>query len=97
MWGLPEQLLAGAVDALHFLQWSKTTDGAKGRNRPKPIPRPGVTPDETEERQIGSQPVTLDELDDFLQWNREISGDAPLADEPRRLPPRDSRGRFIKS
>lgn len=45
-WGLGEQLLAHAADSLAFLVWAKTEDGQRGRNRPKRIPRPGVTPDE---------------------------------------------------
>jgi Family of unknown function (DUF5361) len=40
-WTRTDMLLASAVDALHWLQWVKTKDGAKNRNRPKPIPRPG--------------------------------------------------------
>lgn len=30
-------LLAGIVDRLNILIWQNTEDGAKGRNRPKPI------------------------------------------------------------
>lgn len=45
IWGLPEQLLAGAVDQLTTLVWMKTKDGSKNINRPKPIPRPGVRND----------------------------------------------------
>ncbi|WP_126416353.1 DUF5361 domain-containing protein [Trueperella bialowiezensis] len=39
-WGWQEILLAQAVDVLHVLVWMQTADGRKGRNRPKPIPRP---------------------------------------------------------
>ncbi|AYG02367.1 hypothetical protein D7I44_01675 [Gryllotalpicola protaetiae] len=42
VWGLREQLLAAAVDALRLLWWAQTADAEKNRNRPKPIPRPGV-------------------------------------------------------
>lgn len=35
-------LLAQAIDTLHILAWQQTEDGSKGRNRPEPIPRPGV-------------------------------------------------------
>ena len=38
-WGLSEQLLAAAVDALAAGNWQR--QGGKGA-RPKPIPRPGV-------------------------------------------------------
>ncbi len=30
-------LLSGIIDRLNLLLWAKTKDGAKGRNRPKPI------------------------------------------------------------
>lgn len=43
VWGLQEQLLAAAVDNLAILAWQRTEDGHKGRNRPEPIPRPGIT------------------------------------------------------
>ena len=43
-WGLSELLLAEAVDTLRIIAWQKTKDGAKGRNQPEPIPRPGVEP-----------------------------------------------------
>lgn len=33
-------LLADAVDVLVAANWQRTEDGSKGRNRPKPIPRP---------------------------------------------------------
>lgn len=41
-WTLTNHLLAMIADALRWLQWAKTKDGAKGRNRPEPITRPGV-------------------------------------------------------
>lgn len=37
-------LLASAVDELAILKWQKTKAGQKNRDRPEPIPRPGVTP-----------------------------------------------------
>lgn len=46
-WGVNEYLLALIADAARWLVWSKTEDGAKNRNHPKPLPRPGQTPDET--------------------------------------------------
>lgn len=91
-WGLQEQLLAELVDSAAWLIWSKTDNGKKNRNRPKPIPRPGV-PDTNQmgegERRIGSDAVPLDELDDFLQWEHEVRAKPPR--------PRDARGRFIKT
>ena len=49
-WGLSEQLLADIADKLAVQIWFKTKDGEKGRNRPKPIPRPGVEPDRDTKR-----------------------------------------------
>jgi len=41
-WANSEMLLAELVDIVRLNLWSKSKDGAKSRNRPKPIPRPGV-------------------------------------------------------
>lgn len=49
-WGLSEQLLAQIVDNQNIQIWFKTKDGEKGRNRPKPIQRPGVDPDQDVKR-----------------------------------------------
>ena len=43
-WDPTRMLLAEMVDMLRLLYWAKTEDGSKGRNRPDPITRPGVTP-----------------------------------------------------
>ena len=43
-WTLTNHLLAMIVDVLRWLQWAKTKDGQKNRNRPDPIARPGVRP-----------------------------------------------------
>jgi len=64
MWGLTEHLLAAAVDALHVANWQRSADGQKGRNYPEPIERPGIRQPE----RIGSDPVSLDEIDDWLGW-----------------------------
>jgi hypothetical protein len=39
-WGTVEYLLADCVDALNVLAWQQTKDGAKNKNRPKPVKRP---------------------------------------------------------
>ena len=39
-WTLTTELLAASVDIQRWLQWAKTTDAEKRRNRPTPIPRP---------------------------------------------------------
>lgn len=41
LWGPQEYLLASIADSLRWLVWAKTRDGSRGRNMPKPIPRPG--------------------------------------------------------
>jgi hypothetical protein len=41
-WTAERDLLAGIIDHLAVLAWQRTEDGSKGRNLPKPIPRPGV-------------------------------------------------------
>jgi hypothetical protein len=41
-WTLTNHLLATIADVLRWLQWAKTKDGQKNRNRPEPITRPGV-------------------------------------------------------
>jgi hypothetical protein len=43
-WTLANQLAASAVDALRWIQWSKTKDGHDDVNMPEPIARPGVGP-----------------------------------------------------
>lgn len=88
-WGISEQLLALVADYLAWIQWSKTTDGEKGRNRPKPIPRPGVEPD-TKTQRIGADPVPIAELEAFLGWASEKVA------EVKQDRPRDARGRFVK-
>ncbi|MGI5222493.1 DUF5361 domain-containing protein [Nocardia sp. CA-290969] len=62
-WGLTEQLLASAVDALTLLVWAKTKDAQKGRNRPKPIPRPGIARPE----RIGDA-MSIEELNALIGW-----------------------------
>lgn len=89
-WGLSEQLLALVADYLAWLQWAQTEDGSKNRNRPKPIPRPGVESDD-EVRKFGSDPVALNALDDFLGW-----AEARVQEEKAHVRPRDARGRFVK-
>lgn len=63
MWGLPEMLAADIADSLRWLMWAKTPDAPKGRNRPKPIPRPGVKGPE----RIGTA-TAIAEMNKFLDW-----------------------------
>lgn len=89
-WGLTDQLLALVGDYLAWIAWSKTADGEKNRNRPKPIPRPGVETD-ADTRKFGSDPVPIDELEDFLGWAKDR-----LQEKKNEPQPRDARGRFVK-
>jgi hypothetical protein len=70
-WSLTDHLLAAVVDALHVANWQRTSDGAKGRRRPKPIPRPGVGDDATV---IGrGSRLSINELDERLGRVREAA------------------------
>lgn len=62
-WGLREMLLAEIVDMQHLALWSKTKDGEKNRNRPKPIERPGARPE-----RFGKKPLPLDDMKTWLGW-----------------------------
>lgn len=70
MWGVHEQLLAEAVDTLHWLQWSKTKDAASKppKNMPDPIARPGVKPRDREV--IKFDVMTQDEALAWLGWKQ---------------------------
>ena len=65
-WTLTNHLLAGMGDSLAWLVWAKTEDAAKKRNKPKPIPRPGVR-DESK-KQIGGGTLPADEMMRWLGW-----------------------------
>ncbi|UQE73838.1 DUF5361 domain-containing protein [Gordonia sp. PP30] len=62
MWTLDLLLMAAMVDELRWLHWAKTKAGAKGRDAPKPIPRPGIEPAET--KVVGSTSTPLDRARD---------------------------------
>lgn len=63
-WSLANHLLAGMGDSLAWLVWSKTEDAAKKKNRPKPIPRPGV--EDNSKKRIGSSALPMDAMIDWL-------------------------------
>lgn len=67
-WTLTNMLLADAVDALNLLVWAKTEDAPLGRNRPKPIPRPGVEDDSTTTYGKG-EGLPIDEMTAWLGWS----------------------------
>lgn len=68
-WNMHTFLLAETVDTLRTLVWFKTKDGQKGRNRPKPIPRPGYRPNVLGK----SKGMTIAEADVWLK-SRVASG-----------------------
>lgn len=43
-WSTGDHLLALQFDALQIANWQRSKDGSTGRNRPKPMPRPGLQP-----------------------------------------------------
>jgi len=72
LWTLDRQLLAAAVDELRTSNWMRSKDGAKNRNRPKPIPRPG-----TGDRRYGSaRGMTPEQVRDRIAQatGREVRG-----------------------
>ena len=65
-WDLGAHLAADAVDLLHLLVWFKTKDGSKGRNRPKPYPRPGVEDADKSKKVRKGDVITLDAARDLF-------------------------------
>lgn len=64
-WRLSEHLLAVIADAVIAGNWMQSKDGQKNRNRPKPIPRPGVKP---EKKTFGGQAESVETIRAWLGW-----------------------------
>jgi hypothetical protein len=64
-WGLSEHLLAVVADAVIAGNWMSSRDGQKNKNRPKPIPRPGVAPDA---KKFGGKAESMDTIRAWLGW-----------------------------
>lgn len=64
-WGLSEHLLAVVADGIIAGNWMQSKDGQKNRNRPKPIPRPGVEP---EAKRFGGKAESIETIRDWLGW-----------------------------
>ena len=64
-WGLSEHLLAVVADAVIAGNWMQSRDGQKNKNRPKPIPRPGVVPDK---KKFGGRAESMDTIRAWLGW-----------------------------
>lgn len=71
-WSPTNHLLAGILDSAQWLQWSKTKDGAKNRNHPKPTPRPGI-PEEHQSRFKDAVSLPIDEVKRLLARPRKPS------------------------
>lgn len=72
-WGLLEnQLLAAGVDQLTVANWQRSQDGQKNRNKPRPIPRPGVDEYDKKRETVS---VSLDRFDMELQRIKEAAND----------------------
>jgi hypothetical protein len=71
-WRLKEQILAGISDSLRVLVWQQTADGHKGKNQPKPMPRPGIEPDE-DQTTYGKDAVSIEEMNAFLGWESQMA------------------------
>jgi hypothetical protein len=66
LWRLPEHLLAAIFDSLQVLVWQNTEDGQEGRNKPQPLPRPGVQPTAHAGNTYGSGAMTVDQAEAWL-------------------------------
>lgn len=66
-WGLTEQLLAEATDALRIANWQR--GARKGDKPPKPIPRPGVTDGSGKRVSSRADALPLDEMQAWLGWS----------------------------
>lgn len=81
-WTPDRDLLASVVDLLAVQVWQKTKDATKGRNAPKPIQRPGITPEKTY-----GKPRSVSEVLALLRPDVVADGDEPhdqpdAADDP---------------
>ena len=79
-------LLAVIADGITAGNWMQSKDGQKNRNRPKPIPRPGLEPSD---KKYGGKAESMDSIRDWLGW------DTPPPETPKK--PRGANGRFIKT
>ncbi|MFB7720738.1 DUF5361 domain-containing protein [Nocardia sp. NPDC056100] len=65
-WQLDQYLLADMADCLRWLVWSKSDDARHGRNRPEPIPRPGL---ESGREKLGTA-TDINQINEFLGWSQ---------------------------
>lgn len=63
-WAAEMHALVSVYDAIRYLIWMQSKDGAAGRKRPEPTPRPGVVDPRREH--FGDAEMTLDETRAWL-------------------------------
>lgn len=62
MWSHTDYLLALLYDRQAEHNWMISKDGAKGIRRPKPLPRPGVTDEDSNTRHFTGKAIPMDEM-----------------------------------
>ena len=58
-------LLAVIADGVTAGNWMQSRDGQKNRNRPKPIPRPGLEPND---KKYGGKAESIESIREWLGW-----------------------------
>lgn len=67
-WSHSDYMCADLIDTVAGLTWvTQRAHGSKAK-RPKPYPRPGVTPVSRESRTFGTKPMSLDQMNAWLGW-----------------------------
>lgn len=69
-WGIGEHLAALTLDELRVANWQRAN--GKKQDYPKPVERPGVVNPDREVTTFGSEPVSIQEMNDFLGWDQEM-------------------------
>lgn len=71
VWTLDAMLQAEQADSLRWMQWAKSKDGQRNRNRPKPIPRPGKRDDKAAKGKFSeAQSLPIDDFKRRLEAPR---------------------------
>lgn len=90
MWSHTDHLLALVYDRLAEHNWMISRDGQRNVNRPKPLPRPGIEPDNSV-RKLGGRAIPVSEMAEKVrrEYLHAVPDDAPksrskLTDEQAR-------------
>lgn len=67
-WDTTDYLLADIADSQRWLVWAKTKNGQKNKDRPKPLPRPGVA--DVNGRMTEVTAMDVDQMKRFLKRRR---------------------------